>query len=227
MDDHVRAVLQRAEQVGRRKRVVDDDRELVLFCDFPDRVEVDDVDAGVAERFVIDGLGLRGNRLFKVAHVVRVDKNRFDAVLGKRVRKQIVGAAVQRAGRDDLVPFARDVQNGVCDGGGAGRDAQPRGTAFQRRDALFKDVRGRIGQAGVNVARNREAEAPFRLGGVFKHVGGGLVNRDGAGARCGVRFLTGLYLEGIESKFSVAHFQSAFQKVLNGFYGFLSAWKMV
>ncbi len=206
MDHDVRPVLKRPEQVRRGERVVHDDGELVPAGDFAHGVEIDHVDAGVPEGFVVNRLGLRRDGLFKILYVVRVDEDGVDSVPGQRVGKQVVGAAVKRAGRNNLVPRARDVQNGIGDRRRARRHAQAGGAALQRGDALLKNLRRRVRQARIDIARNRQAEAALRLRRVLKHVGRSLIDGDGPRARRRVGlFLPGLNLQRFKSKFSLAH----------------------
>ena len=112
--------------------------------------------------------------------VVGIDELHRDAEPRQRVVEEIVGAAVERGGGDDLV--ARPGQGG--DDQGLGRLArgrrQPRRAAFESRDALLKDVGGGVHDAGVNVAEFLQAEEPAGVIGVVENVAGGLVDGHGA-----------------------------------------------
>ena len=72
----------------------------------------------------------------------------------------------------------------------AGSGGQGRCAALQSRDPLFQHVLGGVGQAAVDVARILQTEAGGGVGGVFEHVGGGLVNGHGPGIGGGI----GLFL---------------------------------
>ena len=70
---------------------------------------------------------------------------------------------------------------------------------FQRGDALLQDVLGGVGQAAVDVAGIRQAEARGGVRAVMEDVRRSLVNRDRAGVGCGIGvLLTHVELKGFE-----------------------------
>ena len=136
------------------------------------------------------------------------------------MREQIVRAAVDGFGGDDVVARLREVEEGVGDRRRTGGYAERCGAAFERRDAFFKNLDRRVRQAAVDVAGVGKAEARGGVRGILKHIGGRLVDRHGARAGGGVRlFLTGVELDGFKSEVVVciAHGQSLFQKINFGF----------
>ena len=82
-------------------------------------------------RPVVDGV-------FKGVFRVRIDKGGGDAVLRERVREQVVRAAVDGFGGDDVVTRLREVEEGVGDCRRTGGYAERCGAAFERRDAFSK-----------------------------------------------------------------------------------------
>ena len=105
MDDDVRAVFYGAQLVRRRKCRVDDERDLVLVCDFGDGFDVDEVGVGVADRFDVDELRIVLDGVRKgVDAFFRVDEGRCDAEVGEGMLEEIVCAAVERRRRDDVMP---------------------------------------------------------------------------------------------------------------------------
>ena len=96
-----------------------------------------------------------------------------------------VGAAIERAGRHQIVARlqqAADRQElGRLSAGGGQRTY----TAFKRGDALFEHGGGGIHDAGVNVAEALESEQSRGVIAVFEDEGGGLI--DGHRARAGGR----------------------------------------
>ena len=114
--DDVGAELERTDQVRRRDRVVDDQRQVVLVRDARDALDVEDVDLRVADGLGEEQLGVRADRGGPLGRVVLVlDEGDLDAELGERVLEQVVRAAVDRARRDDVVAGARDVEHRVGD----------------------------------------------------------------------------------------------------------------
>ena len=66
MHDDVGAVLDRPAEIGRRQRVVDDERQARLVRDLRDGLDVDDDAAGIGEVLDEDRLALRRQRLAEV-----------------------------------------------------------------------------------------------------------------------------------------------------------------
>ena len=198
-DHHVGPVLDRAQQVGRREGVVHDERKVVLVRDGGPALDVEHVGVGVAECFRVEELGVVLDGGFDGVKVGGVHERGGKPLLGKGVLEQIERAAVKVGGGDDVVADRGDVLHRDGDGGRSGGDAERSDAALKRGDALFKDGNGGVGQAGIDVARLGEAEAPGCGRGVLEHEGRRQVDRHGAriGGGVGV-FLAGVDLQGLE-----------------------------
>ena len=109
-------MLDRAQQIGAWDRVINDQWDAVVMGHFGKGRNVRDIAQGVANRLAVNGLGFVINVLGKAGWIARVSKAHFNALLRKGVRKQVVSAAVKRAGRNDVVPGFGDGLNGVGDG---------------------------------------------------------------------------------------------------------------
>jgi len=72
--------------------------------------------------------------------------------------EEVVGAAVERGGGDDLVAGAGEGKDGKGLGGLARGGGQRGDSAFERGDALLKDVGGGVHQPGVDVAKLLQRE---------------------------------------------------------------------
>ena len=94
MHNDVRAVLNRANQVGRAERVVDDERQAVEVGDGGNGLDVRNVAVRVAQRLKIDGARVRLDGRLDRCGIVRVHERRRDAVLRQRVCQQVIAAAV-------------------------------------------------------------------------------------------------------------------------------------
>ena len=176
------------EQERGREGVVHHERNLVPVGDFRHFLNVDDVAVGIAEGLDEQELRLRADGLFKVIQVGRIDERGRDAVGDERVLQEVIGAAVDGLGRYDMVACAGDIEDRVGDGGGAGGHGEGAHAPFQRGDALLQDVLGGVGQAAVDVAGIRQAEAC------------------GPGVGCGIGvLLTHVELKGFEVEFLVCH----------------------
>jgi hypothetical protein len=114
------------------------------------------------------------------------------------VRKQVVGAAVQGRGRDDVVARLGDGHDRVGDGCLAGRQRQRADTALERSDTLLQHVAGRIHDARVDVALNLEVEQVCTVLGVVEGVAGGLIDGHRNRPRRPFRRVTRVDGEGLE-----------------------------
>jgi hypothetical protein len=79
--DDVRAPLDRAEQVRRRQRVVDQQRYIVFLCDRRHFLNREHGDVRIAERFTVDQFGVGADCLFECGRIARIDEGDFDAEL--------------------------------------------------------------------------------------------------------------------------------------------------
>ena len=164
VNDDVGSALDRANKEGSSKCVVDDNRNSVLVGDLRDGVDVRNVAVGISQSLKVNGLCVGLDRSFDFLKVMGVYKSGLDAELLKRVRKQVVGSAVDcLLGYDVLAGLGQGLDC-VGDGGRSRGDGQGGDSAFERGDALFKNVLGAVGQAAVNVSGVCQAKA---VGGVL------------------------------------------------------------
>jgi hypothetical protein len=161
-------------------------------ADVGQRAQVDHVAARVADGLGVDGLGAPVDEASERGRVGRVGEPHLDAELGQGVGEQVVGAAVQRAGGDDVVTLLGDGEDGVGDGRLAGGQRQPGDAALECRDALFQHIRGRIHDPGVDVALDLEVEQVRTVLGAVEGVGRGLVDRHGHGLGDRIRGVAGV-----------------------------------
>ena len=80
--------------------------------DVGQRLEVGDVEPGVADGLDEQQPGAVVDGRADLIEVVDVDELGRDAPLGQRVLEQVVRAAIQRLGGDQVVPRARQIENG-------------------------------------------------------------------------------------------------------------------
>jgi hypothetical protein len=98
-------------------------------------------------------------------------------------------AAIELAGRDELVAGLEQAVEDQHLCGVAGADRKPRGAAFERGDPLFQHGVGGVADAGVDVAERLKPEQRGGVIDVVEHEGRGLVDRScaRAGGRIGLR----------------------------------------
>jgi hypothetical protein len=197
--DDVGAVLEGAAEVRRWHRVVDDQRHPVAVRHFGQQLEVGDVAERVADRFAEDRLGFAVDHPFEACRLGCVGKAHVDAVLGQGVGEEVVGAAIERRSRDDVVSRFGDGHDRVGHRRLPRRQGEAGDAAFHCGDALFQDILGRIHDAGVDVAGHLEVE---QVGAVLRTVEGiGRCLVDRHGDRPGRRFGTVTGVDGKGFKF--------------------------
>jgi hypothetical protein len=185
VDGDVRAPLNRARERGRGRRVVYDERQAVAMRDLGQALYVEHVEFRVADRLGVDGFRPVVDGLLEAVVVGRVHEADGDAELRQRVVEEVVGAAVERGGRDDLVAAAGERQNCERLGGLARGEREPGRAAFERGDPLLEDICRRVHDARVDVAELLQGEEARGVVSVVEDVGRGLV--DGHGPRMGGR----------------------------------------
>ena len=179
----------------RRHRVVDDERQAGRVRGVGPGADVDHVQPRVADR-----LGEHEARLVvdvrrELLGPVGIDEPHLDPVLRQRVREQVVGAAVERRDRHDVVARARDVQHRVGDGRLAGCERQ-RGErrlgesrALELGEPLLEHRVRRVHDPRVDVAELLEREQVGRVLGAVEDVRRRLVDRHRARVRRGIGLL--------------------------------------
>ena len=206
VDNDVRAVLDRTDQVRSAEGVVDDQRDVVLVGNLGDGVDVGNVRVGVTQRLQIDGAGVLLDSAFDLGQVMGVDEGRFNAEGRQGVLQQIGGAAVDGLLGDDMAAVLGQRLDGVVDGSCTGGNGQGGNAALESGNALFKDIFGGVGQAAVDVAGIAQAETVSGVLGVVENVGSGLVDRHGAGIGDRVSLLLAdVQLKGLKMQFTLAH----------------------
>ena len=178
VDDHVRAVLDGAQQVGGGHGVVHDQGHAVFVRNCSDGLDVEHVVAGVGYGLAVEELGVGANGGAPLVQVIGVlNEGGFDTEVGEGVLEQVVGAAVHGGGGNNVVACTGNVQDCVGDSCLAGCQQQRANAAFQGSDTVFDDFLGGVVEAGVNGAQLGEGETVRCLLGTFKDERGGLVDR--------------------------------------------------
>src|SRR5215510_6901406 len=112
MNDDVCAEFDGTGERWRRSRVVDDQRQPVLMGDTFEFLDIYDVEFRVPDRLGIDGLGFVIDRLAQTRFVFGVNETNRDAQLRQCVMEQVIGTAIKRRSRNDLVTRIGDGQYG-------------------------------------------------------------------------------------------------------------------
>ena len=196
----VGAVFDRPYQVtAGAERIVDDQRNAVVVGDRGNGFEVRHVETGIADRLHIKRLGIFIDGAAETFRIVPVDELDTDAEPRQRHLELIVGAAIKVAGGNDVVAGLGNGLDGEELRGLAGGDGEGGHTTFERGDPFFEDVRSGIHDPRINVAKLLQSEEAGAVIRILEGVGGGLINRHGAGVGAGGRFLAGVNLQGFET----------------------------
>jgi hypothetical protein len=204
--DDVGAVLERPDQPRRGHRVVDDQRDADLVGHVGHAPDVEEVVAGVAHRLAVERLGVGPGGGPPLVEVVGVgDEADLDPEAGQRVAQQVVGAAVERGRRHDVVAGLRQVEDGEGLGRLAGRQRQGAGQAdgrvgraLQRGHPGLDHGLGGVHDARVDVADLGQREQVRGVLGAAELVRGRLVDRLGPRPGGRVGYLPGVDLPGVE-----------------------------
>ena len=203
------AVLNGANEIGCAKGVVNDQGQTALVGKGRNGIDIRDIAVGIAQGFQIDGFCVGSNGLFHLCQIVGIHKGGGDPIERQGVGQQIITAAVDGLLGYNVISCLGQRLNGIGDGGSAGGQGQGCYTSLQRRNPLFQHILCGIGQAAVNISGIRQTEAGRCVRGVVEHIGGGLVNGDGAGIGGGIGlFLTHMELQCF--KFIMTHFDNLF-----------------
>ena len=142
---------------------------------------IDNIDGGIADRFAIHQFGAAvsiGGDFFWLG---RIDKAYFYALARQAVGKEIVCAAVEGFGCNDVVACFNQSLNGIGNCRHTAGYSQCGDTSFQTGNAFFQNGSGRIHHTGVDIARNLKVEQVCAVLRVVESVGSGLVNGDSSG----------------------------------------------
>ena len=193
------------DQVGRRHRVVDDERDAVLLGDRRDGLKIDDHAAGIGDGFDEDRLGLRRDGGLEARRVVRIGPGDVPAEILVGMIELVDRAAIELLGRNELVAGLEQGVEHQELGRMAGGHRESGGAAFQRRHALFQHGAGRVADSGIDVAEGLQAEQGGRMIHVVEHEGRGLVDRGRPCSRRGIRGRSGMDGERVEAWQAVGH----------------------
>ena len=193
--DDVGAVFDRLAQIGRRQRVVDDQRHAGALRDLGDRLDVaDDARPGWRSNSMKIALVLRRHRALEASEIVGVGPHHVPAEILERVVELVDRAAVELLRGDELVARLHQAMEDQHLRGVARRDREAGGAALERRDALLQHRIGRVADARIDVAEGLQAEQRGGVIDVLEHEGRGLVDR--RRARAGGRIRLGAGVDG-------------------------------
>jgi hypothetical protein len=159
----------------------------------------------IAHRLHVDQAGVFIDSLTDTLRIGGIDELHLDAEPRQSVMEEIVGAAVEEAGGDDILAGTGDIEHRIGGSRLAGSHGQGADTAIKRCQALFEHVGGRIHQSGIDVARLLESEEVGGMLRTFENVRTCLVDGNSAGEGLRVGSLPGMQGKGIKFELVFRH----------------------
>ncbi len=205
MNHHVGSVLEGAAEVRAGEGRVDDQRYAHLVGGVGQGGHVGHDPRRVGHDLGVQRLGLGADGGGEGSRVVRSHKSGLDAEPPQADVKQAVSAAVQRRAGHDVIP---------CSGQGReheqfrrlpARGGHPTDAPFEAGHALLESGYRRVGNPSVDVAVLLQGEKVGRVGDVFEHEAGGLVDRHCPGPGRRVRPVAGVDRPGPEAPLMILH----------------------
>ena len=166
--DNVGAVFDRPHQVGRRQRIVDDQRNAVFARDLGNRLDVDELAARICQALDEDGAGFGVDLAFEGGNAVDIGPAHLPAVILESSAELVDRAAVEFSCRDEILARPHDTVEDQVLRRVARRSRKRRRAALERCDLLFQHGLGRVHDAGVDVAEGLQPEQRGRMVGVLE-----------------------------------------------------------
>ena len=180
VDHDVGAVLDRACERRGAKGVVHHQRDARRVCDGREGLEVGHVEPGIPDGLDVEEPGALIDCRAHLVEVVDVHELRPDAPLGEGVLEEVVGAAIERLRRDQVVAGAGQVEHREGLGRLPARHRQGRDAPLEFGHPLLEHIVGGVHDAGVDVPELAKAEEIGSVLGAVEDVARGGVDRHGA-----------------------------------------------
>lgn len=120
------------------------ERNTLVMSDLGNRLEIEDVVAGVSNGFDEHRLGLVINSGSEVLNLVPVDKLCVDPKTREKDLKLVVRSSVEVGSGDDVVAGMREGRDGQELGGLAGRSSNRCDTTFEGCNAFLENIDSRL-----------------------------------------------------------------------------------
>ena len=190
VDDDIGTVFERTQLIRRRERAVNDKRDLMLMSDVSDSLDVDEVGIRIADGLNVNDACILLDSLFEDLDALRrVDERRLNAVIRERMLKEVVRAAIDGRGGNDVLSLVNESLERIRDSRSTRCHSDSCHAALQSRDALGEYVFRRIRQAAVDIAGILECKTIRGMLSIVEYERRGLVNRYSACIRSRIGLL--------------------------------------
>jgi hypothetical protein len=158
MHHDIGAVINRANQIGAGKGVVDDQGHPGLARNGGDRLDIGNGAGGIGDRLDEDRLGVWRHRAFEAADIIGVAPHNVPAKTLEGVRELVDRTAIEFSRCDELVAGSQQLLQHDHLRGVSRRHRERGGAAFKGGDALFEHRLGRVPDPGVDVSERLQPE---------------------------------------------------------------------
>src|SRR5579863_1590563 len=149
MDDDVRAMLERLHQVRGRKSIVYDEGYAKLVRNGGDGLNIERVQARIANGLCIDGFGAFIDGGAEVFGIAPIDEAYGDTKFWQGVVEEVVRPTVEAGRGDNFVACPGDIEDGQRLRRLSRGSSQCSDSAFERGDAVFKGGLRRVHDTGI------------------------------------------------------------------------------
>ena len=199
MNDDVSTVLDRTDLYRGCEGVIDDEREVMLVCNFYPLIEIEDLAVRVTEGLGIEGLRVRLDGCLYLLVVVRIYESGGYTVVCKSMCEVVVGSAVDVLRGNDVVAGMRNGLKCVGNGSGTRCDTECGDTTLEGGHSLLEDILCRVCQSRIDVSCILQCETGSGMIGIVEDEGAGLVDRNRSCAGRRIRILLS-YVDGLGIK---------------------------
>src|SRR5579875_2227642 len=179
MYHNVGPMLQRLHQIGCWNGIIDNERQTMLMRNIGHSADVQRIQAWIAHCLGVDSLCMLIDGGAEILRLAPIHKMHLDAKFRQRIMEEVIGATIQAGRRDNLVTSTGNIENRQRLSRLAGRGRQRAHAPFQCRDTSLESIVGRVHNTSVNITKLLEAKQVRSMLRAVKHIGCGLIDRDG------------------------------------------------
>ena len=198
-------MFNRTEQRRGREGCVHNQREMMFLRNSRVLLDVGDVKHGVAHGFNVDSAGFLVDCGLGRGEIVHRSETDVDALLRENRIELSEGSAVKVVCGNELIALFQDVGDGKVDRRGSAGEGKRGGAAVELSQAFLKHVVGGVHQTAVDVSGFAQREQVCAVFGAFEIERCRAVDRNRAGERGGIGFLSGVKSERFDMVFAFAH----------------------
>src|SRR5438552_6331098 len=140
MHDNIYAMLEWLHQIRCSQRVIDDNWQAVFMRNIGNRLEIQRVQAWIAQRLRKDGFCMLVDGAAEIVGIAAIHEAYVNAKFGQGVVEEIISTTIEARRGDNLIASSSNIENcqRLCRLSGAGR--QSTNATFEGSHAAFKSI---------------------------------------------------------------------------------------